>query len=781
MTNIINRGSRRVLRSNVKEMKRTSILERILAIVQLIVALPFAFSSSRWTGFNRIVLGAFLILLLNISVVQMGSAISLSITSTSSYGNVNGGGTQPSCYHTATTWNGVTGNYVSYGIPSGDWNCPSSLNLNSQSGFGFVKATIPNPISDGVAFKLGTFTHYNHPISANKKFNSIDLTITLTVAGATPATTSYTYTQYLDETPNSGTCGCSGTGCCAYSPCNSPCPDKVYWSNLGSSSTFTASDGKIYTLEILGFADCSNPGTPISYFVTQEDANNVACIYAKITECVVTITGNPSPVSVCPNGNAQFTVTATGPALTYQWYKQLGASPNPTTDTKLTNTAPYSGVTTSTMIVNPATSSQAGSYYVVVKGSCGTTQTSTSALLTVNSNPSIITQPSSQSACADGSATFNVAAIGSGTLTYQWYKQLGASPNPATDTKLTNTAPYSGVTTPTMTINPASSLQAGTYYVVVTSSLCGSVTSNSATLTVQARPTASAGPAQSICAGSTVQLAGLASNYNTVTWSGGAGTFDNTHALNAIYTPGQADITAGLVALTLTATPISPCASPATSIVVITINAVPTCVITAPTAVCEKIDGLPASVTPFEGASYLWTVSGDGQVVSGADSSTLTWKSTAHSTGNVRLSVRVTGPSPTYCYCENHVDIPVQKARIDVHVPDDEFCIADIAQGQTLTGTVENYNPSTDTLLWTIVSGNSFGKLTDPVDPTKPPTHLSAIFTPIASGGDFNNVVVRLTATRGSPCSVSDYDDGTITVFQMPAVDIHVLSPPQQP
>ena len=130
-------------------------------------------------------------LLLNISAIQMGSALSLTVTSSATYGNVNGGGTNPSCYFTATTYGGVTGAYVSYGSASG--SCPGSMNLVTQSGFGFVPASI-GTISDGVSFKLGTFTHYNHPIVANNKFTSIDLKITLNIAGANPANTAYTYT-----------------------------------------------------------------------------------------------------------------------------------------------------------------------------------------------------------------------------------------------------------------------------------------------------------------------------------------------------------------------------------------------------------------------------------------------------------------------------------------------------------------------------------------------------------------------------------------------------------
>ncbi|HQE87118.1 MAG TPA: THxN family PEP-CTERM protein [Methanothrix sp.] len=320
------------------------------------------------------------LLALLIASIHTASALDLTVSASGSFMDVNGPGTgnDPTCFRTATTWGGVTGTYVSYGIPS-DSSCPGSLNLGTQSGFGFVPATI-GTIQDGVMFKLGTFTHYNHPVSSSTAFNYITLRITLTITGATPSTTTYDYVMHLDETPNRGTCVS-----CAYQPCETPCPDKAWWSNLGSSSTFTIG-GKTYTLELKGFAACTDPSTPIAEFVTQENKANVACIYANITECIVTITGDPVDQTVCPPNlnSASFTVAATGPALTYQWYKEAGA-----TDIKLTDTAPYSGAKTATLTINPATSAQAGDYYVVVTGSCGAAKTSNPARLTVVNAPQI--------------------------------------------------------------------------------------------------------------------------------------------------------------------------------------------------------------------------------------------------------------------------------------------------------------------------------------------------------------------------------------------------------
>ena len=76
-------------------------------------------------------------------------------------------------------------------------------------------------------------------------------------------------------------------------------------------------------------------------------------------------------------------------------------------------------------------------------------------------------------------------------------------------------------------------------------------------LTITAAPLANAGADASTCADAPYTLAGafIGGNATAQTWAtSGSGTFDNTAALNAVYTPSAADATAGTVTLTLTAT-----------------------------------------------------------------------------------------------------------------------------------------------------------------------------------------------------------------------------------
>lgn len=71
----------------------------------------------------------------------------------------------------------------------------------------------------------------------------------------------------------------------------------------------------------------------------------------------------------------------------------------------------------------------------------------------------------------------------------------------------------------------------------------------------QTQTTANAGPNATICAGLTHTCQGTATNYTTIAWTtSGDGTFSNSAVLTPVYTPGNNDIAAGAVTLTLLAT-----------------------------------------------------------------------------------------------------------------------------------------------------------------------------------------------------------------------------------
>jgi len=183
------------------------------------------------------------------------------------------------------------------------------------------------------------------------------------------------------------------------------------------------------------------------------------------------ITTQPQNQTACLGGSATFSVTATGAGLSYQWRKG-GVN--------------IAGATASSFTIPSVAAGDAASYDVVVTGSCGAV-TSSAATLTINPSTTITAQPVNQTACAGGSATFTVAASGSGALSYQWRKGGVNIP---------------GATAANLTINPVAAGDAGSYDVVVSNS-CGTVTSSAATLTVNPATAITSQPAnQTVCAGS---------------------------------------------------------------------------------------------------------------------------------------------------------------------------------------------------------------------------------------------------------------------------------------
>ena len=88
---------------------------------------------------------------------------------------------------------------------------------------------------------------------------------------------------------------------------------------------------------------------------------------------------------------------------------------------------------------------------------------------TANQAPTIATHPASRTVPAGGSATFSVSASGTAPLTYQWQR---------------NGANIAGATSVNYTLSPVTTADNGATFRCVVTNAFGSVTSNSATLTV---------------------------------------------------------------------------------------------------------------------------------------------------------------------------------------------------------------------------------------------------------------------------------------------------------
>ena len=264
--------------------------------------------------------------------------------------------------------------------------------------------------------------------------------------------------------------------------------------------------------------------TYVIFPVTAGDGGNYQCVVTNScgsdTSSVATltvntppvITGNPSSKTLCEGGAVTFVVSATGTGpLSYQWRR---------------NGITIPGATSSSYTINPVGAGNAGSYQCVVTNSCSLA-ISNEAILTVNTVPVIMSDPVNQTACEGGSITFTVSATGTGPLSYQWRKNGSSIP---------------GATSPSYTINPVASGNAGNYSCVVTNA-CGSVTSSAATLTVNTAPVITGNPdSQAVCEGGSATFSVTAAGAGPISYqwrkngSNIPGATNSTYVISAVAT-----------------------------------------------------------------------------------------------------------------------------------------------------------------------------------------------------------------------------------------------------
>jgi uncharacterized repeat protein (TIGR01451 family)/gliding motility-associated-like protein len=283
---------------------------------------------------------------------------------------------------------------------------------------------------------------------------------------------------------------------------------------------------------------------------------------------------NTQPISqtVCTGNSASFSVGASGTSITYQWRKG---------NVNLVNGGNISGATTATLTINPATISDTSSFYnVVVTGVCAPKDTSINVALFINATPNIITQPVSQTVCADSPASFSVAASGTG-ITYQWRKG---------NVNLVNGGNILGATTATLTINPATISDTSSFYnVVVTGACAPSYTSINVFLHVNPLPSVTVNAsATTVCAGSLVTLTG--GGAVSYAWTGGV-------TNGVAFTPTVTN------SYTVTGTNANNCANTAT--IMVTVNNLPPIVPTSNSPVCVG-SPINLSTTTVIGATYNW-------------------------------------------------------------------------------------------------------------------------------------------------------------------------------
>lgn len=186
----------------------------------------------------------------------------------------------------------------------------------------------------------------------------------------------------------------------------------------------------------------------------------------------------PQSQTVSAGTTVNFTVDASD-ATGYQWQR---------------NGIDIAGATSASFSLAPAEESDSGTAWRVIVSNASGSVTSTHATLTVTpgstSAPMINAHPSSQTVIEGSAVTFSVSASGSPAPTFQWQRDGGDIP---------------GATHASFTLNSAQAADNGSTWRVIVTNSVDSVTSTSATLTVQPPPPASTAVI-SVLAGALTQI-----------------------------------------------------------------------------------------------------------------------------------------------------------------------------------------------------------------------------------------------------------------------------------
>ena len=345
-------------------------------------------------------------------------------------------------------------------------------------------------------------------------------------------------------------------------------PLSYQWNHNGTAISGATSSS--YTTPV---ETTSSNGAQFSVVVSNSAGtvnSNTATLTVNPGAVAPSITSQPANLTITAGETATFSVTATGTApLSYQWNHSGTA---------------ISGATSSSYTTPAETTSASGAQFTVVVSNTAGSVTSSAAVLTVNPAPvapSITTQPSSQTITAGQTATFSVTATGTAPLSYQW-NQSGTA--------------ISGATSSSYTTLAETTSASGSQFSVVVSNSAGSVTSNAATLTVNAAAPGAFTPSTtsltfgnvSVGSNSALNVNFTNSGSSNITISSvtisGAGFTASGVSNGQIVTPGQA------VTLNVTFAPAG--SSSVTGTVTVTSNAS-----NSPTTISLSGTGIPSTVT----------------------------------------------------------------------------------------------------------------------------------------------------------------------------------------
>ena len=459
-------------------------------------------SHSHTISNRRAPLGLFALILSSLAVLSLSGCVGLT------------GAQTPAAKSSSTSSSGTlsaSATSLNFGNVAMGSSSPQTLTLNNT---GTAAVKISQATVTGAGFSLvGGMSSVSIPAGQNHAFQ-------VQFAPKSAGSISGSVSIVSDATDSPLAVSLSGTGMTPLAITAQPASQSV---TAGQSATFSvAATGtgtltyqwKMGTTAIGGATAASyttpattssESGTQFTVVVTDSTGNltsNPATLTVTASAVAPSITSQPANKTVTAGQTATFSVTATGTApLTYQW-KKSGAA--------------ISGATSASYTTPATTASDNNAQFTVIVTNSVSNATSNPATLTVDVPPSITTQPANRTINAGQTATFTVAATGTGTLSYQWKK---------------NGATISGATSASYTTPATVASDSGASFTVTVTASSVSVTSNPATLTVNAPPAPPTPPSITTQPASKTVLAGQTATFSvsatgtspmTFQWSKGA-------------------------------------------------------------------------------------------------------------------------------------------------------------------------------------------------------------------------------------------------------------------
>lgn len=354
---------------------------------------------------------------------------------------------------------------------------------------------------------------------------------------------------------------------------------------------------------------------------------------------ILTITPSPTPVAgtditTCPTSPA-VNITAGSSATSYASVLWTSSGTGTFTNATSLTTATYNP-SAADKIAGSVTLTLTATAIAPCTGSVASTKT-----LTIIPNPTSVA----------GTAVFTCSASGAVNIT--------AGSSALNNTSVTWTSSGTG------TFANANSLTAATYNPSAADKTAGSVTltltahnpgctngTSTKILTISATATAVAGSTISTCSNSGaigITAGSSATNYSAVTWSSsGTGIFTNANSLTtATYTPSPADIIAGTVTLSLTATGNVPCIN-AVATKTLTINTPPVANVGTAVSTCSTSGAVNITTgsTATDYTAILWTSSGTGTFANATSLTNATYTPSAadKTAGSVLITLTASNP-----------------------------------------------------------------------------------------------------------------------------------------